>query len=170
MPKLKTPPKRKPMKRVVGIDPGAKGAAVLLAEGEVQDYIRFTKYTDREILDRFETWAHPCGALIPCYLEKVSSAPGQGVASVFKFGVSYGKMQAMVMATGMRLEFVTPKKWLAATGVPKVGVKGQRGFTKNTAEKKKATRERAQQLYPGISLTTDVWDALMIAHYGWLQR
>lgn len=44
-------------------------------------------------------------------VELVSSRPGQGVVSVFKFGDSFGAVKAAIQIAGIQMHFVTPGKW-----------------------------------------------------------
>lgn len=46
-----------------------------------------------------------------CIIELVSSRPGQGVASMFNFGMSFGVAVGVVQALNIPLHFVTPSKW-----------------------------------------------------------
>jgi crossover junction endodeoxyribonuclease RuvC len=44
-------------------------------------------------------------------VELVASRPGQGVASVFRFGVGFGMVRGVVAASGVPMHLVTPAKW-----------------------------------------------------------
>jgi hypothetical protein len=44
-------------------------------------------------------------------VELVASRPGQGVASVFKFGCGFGMVRGVIAASGVPLHMVTPAKW-----------------------------------------------------------
>ena len=44
-------------------------------------------------------------------LEKVSSMPGQGVSSTFKFGINYGQWQMALAALGVPYVLITPQRW-----------------------------------------------------------
>jgi crossover junction endodeoxyribonuclease RuvC len=46
-----------------------------------------------------------------CIIELVSSRPGQGVASMFNFGMCFGVAVGVVQALNIPLHFVTPTKW-----------------------------------------------------------
>ncbi len=43
--------------------------------------------------------------------EHVASRPGQGVASVFKFGCGFGMVRGVIAASGVPLHLVSPTKW-----------------------------------------------------------
>ncbi len=44
-------------------------------------------------------------------VELVASRPGQGVASVFKFGCGFGMVRGVIAAAGVPLHLVAPSKW-----------------------------------------------------------
>lgn len=45
------------------------------------------------------------------FLERVGSMPGQGVASTFKFGRSFGTAIGVIGALKLPLHLITPSKW-----------------------------------------------------------
>ena len=49
------------------------------------------------------------------YVERVSAMPGQGVASMFNFGVSYGVIQGVLGALQIPIVLVTPRSWKKRT-------------------------------------------------------
>ncbi|MGA2493332.1 MAG: hypothetical protein ABSF67_10320 [Roseiarcus sp.] len=50
-------------------------------------------------------------------VELVASRPGQGVASVFKFGCGFGMVRGVIAAAGIPLHLVSPAKWKRAYGL-----------------------------------------------------
>jgi crossover junction endodeoxyribonuclease RuvC len=44
-------------------------------------------------------------------VELVASRPGQGVASVFKFGCGFGMVRGVIAASGVPLHLASPGKW-----------------------------------------------------------
>lgn len=44
-------------------------------------------------------------------VEKVASRPGQGVSSMFTFGMGYGSILGMAAALSVPVELVTPQRW-----------------------------------------------------------
>jgi crossover junction endodeoxyribonuclease RuvC len=90
------------------------------------------------------------------FVEKVSARPGQGVTSMFRFGVAFGSITGLLVATGTPLT-VQPKDWQRHAGV---------GPASDEA------RQRAAQLYPAIAPLLSLKchanrpDALLLAHYG----
>lgn len=67
------------------------------------------------------------------FLEFVSAMPGQGVTSMFNFGLGYGAIRGVLAALDIPITTVTPVKWKRDLGL-------QQG--------KDAGRARAAQLYP----------------------
>jgi hypothetical protein len=103
----------------LGIDPGLTGAvAIVDLKGDLIDVY------DMPVVDRqvnavelaltFDTF--PADEQIVA-IERVGSMPGQGVASTFRFGVSYGIVVGVVGALGHRTLHPTPAKWKADMGL-----------------------------------------------------
>ena len=144
------------MTLILGVDPGMSGAVAWLKNG-VHHALPFKDLTESEILTSFESFGHNAFA----YLENVHAMPGQGVSSTFKFGMNFGGLRMALIASGIGFETVTPSKWQKAM---KCLSKGD----------KKVTRERAQEMFPQVSITGRgvkapthaVADALLIAEYG----
>ena len=126
------------MKLIVGIDPGATGALVLIEDNkpiewtimptykvgsatrvhasEIAHFLDYGKYVDH------------------VYIESVHAMPRQGVTSMFNFGHSVGTVMGVVGALGYPHTLVTPQKWKKGAGL--VGTD------------KDAARARAIQLWP----------------------
>ena len=146
---------------IVGIDPGKNGAiAVLTPDGEVQT-LQLAKATERDIAE-FLSYRSPGVA----YLEQVASSPQMGVVSAFNFGCSFGSLRMAVIASRLQLETVLPRKWQSAMRVKKIGG----GFGKNDTEKKRATKARAQEIFPEIKITNAISDALLLMEFGRITR
>jgi hypothetical protein len=86
---------------ILGIDPGTSGAWAILGEGG--QVLEVGSFADRKRLE--------LANIDFAILEKVSARPGQGVCSVFTFGVSYGIWQGMLENYKIPFELVTPQKW-----------------------------------------------------------
>ena len=136
----------------LGIDPGASGA-VAWVTGDRSQYgaVRLSDPAAAiEAIQQYEP--HRTVAL----LERVASMPGQGVASTFKFGTSYGWCQGALMASGVSFALVTPAQW---QGEMSCRTKGDKNISKAAAER----------LYPrlredaGIRLAHWNADALLLA-------
>lgn len=151
----------------IGIDPGVSGALALIEyKGksptlfEVADMpvmalgAKHRKQVNAAELAKVLTSWHFEGAVV--YLEKVQSMPGQGVAGVFSFGMSFGIVQGVVAALGLPMVLVTPQQWK------------KRARLLHT--QKDQARTFAQQLFPQADLgrVKDIGraDAILIAMYG----
>ncbi len=94
-----------------------------------------------------------------CVLEKVSAMPGQGVTSMFNFGMGYGIWRGLLAAHGVSHSLVHPLTW-------------KKAIMRDMPKEKDAARLRASQLYPQVSdrlaRKKDIGraDALLLAHYG----
>ena len=147
--------------RVLGIDPGASGALVLLEKGQPIEWVAMptTKIgtATRVNAAALTDWIASC-CCDHVYVEAVHAMPGQGVTSMFNFGHSCGTIMGVLGALGLPHTFVTPQKWKKAAGL--IGTD------------KDASRARALQLWPkwreldkkakGQALA----DAALIATYG----
>lgn len=124
----------------IGIDPGQSGAAsilmgrLLIAENKKVLSLLFKDKTEHEISYWFETimTVYPRDN-IRAAIEKVHSMPKQGVASSFKFGMSYGFLRGLIVAHKIPFVEVTPQKW---QGELKCLSKGDKNVTKAAAHKK----------------------------------
>jgi hypothetical protein len=86
------------------------------------------------------------------FLEEVHSMPGQGVASCFTFGSSFGFLHCLGLGCG-RFERVRPQIW-------------QRDLNCRTGGDKNISKARAMELFPSMRVTHANADALLIAEYG----
>ena len=140
---------------IIGLDPGANGAAVLLREDGTVDIAQFSKMTQRDIVDALCEW-QSCGVFetqLFAYLEKVHAMPKQGVSSTFKFGVNFGFLIGCLTALSIPFEYVTPNKW-------------QKALSCQSHGDKNITKQKAQQLFPSEKVIHATADALLIAEYG----
>lgn len=142
---------------IIGIDPGKQGGIAILTPDKVITTLTLERATEQDIA-RFLKDRSPGIA----YLERVSSSPQQGVVSAFTFGASFGALRMAVIANELRLEPVLPRKWQTAIRVRKIGG----GFGKNDTEKKRATKARAQELFPQLNITNAISDALLLMEFG----
>lgn len=139
----------------IGVDPGKSGAMVCLdSTGRVVGHVKNVE-TERDL------WAWLSGATSfgECFavIEQVHSMPKQGVASSFKFGVSYGLLWAFLIAAGARFEHVTPVRWQT---VMRCRTKGDKNVSK----------ARAQELFPREHITHATADAFLLAEYARVTR
>lgn len=152
------------MSWVVGIDPGLNGAIAFLNHDA-----RELKVFDMPVLAAGSTGKRMVDAqgvvrifegfpnIRHIFIEQVGARPGQGVVSMFNFGVSCGVIAGVVASTKNPYTMVTPLKWKKAMAVP--------------AEKESA-KLRANQLLPKFA---EMWpmkkhdgraEAALLALYG----
>ena len=158
----------------LGIDPGQTGslAMIRLLDGGAKD-IRFYDplllevKSGKKIKHEYDelsmaSMLHEFSILEPetlCILEKVSAMPGQGVTSMFNFGMGYGIWRGMLAAFRIPYTLVHPLTW-------------KKVMMRDMPKEKDAARQRAMQLYPQmasqLSRKRDIGraDALLLAHYG----
>jgi len=136
----------------LGFDPGGSGGfAIVNHDGAFVHAQKFGDLTERDIWNAVKefTLGNDIG-LVMC--EAVHSMPKQGVASSFKFGASYGFLRGILVASGVRYEFVSPQKWQTKLGC-------------RTGGDKNKSKAAAQQRHPGEKITHAIADALLIAEY-----
>lgn len=101
-----------------------------------------------------------------CALERSQSMPGQGVVSVFNYGVGFGLLQGLLSALKIPYELIPPTSWTKDlhAGLPQ------------SAKPKEKSRTAAERLFPGLDLRAPggrvphegLIDALLIAE--WARR
>jgi hypothetical protein len=138
----------------LGVDPGASGGIVILsAEGKCLLKLDLSKTTEPDIVSCLKMSRD---AIVFCVLEKVSSMPGQGVSSTFKFGRSYGLLTGILMGLQIPFEEVTPQVWQKSFSI---------GKHASRTEHKRALKQKAQELFPSESITLNTADAFLLAEY-----
>ncbi|WP_372897583.1 hypothetical protein [Stieleria sp.] len=135
----------------LGVDPGASGAIVAINGNEIT-HAR-NDWTERDISDWLIQFEPDNEDRCFATLEQVHSMPKQGVASSFKFGMSYGFLRGLLVAHQIAFETVTPAKWQQ---VMRCRSKGDKNVTK----------ARAQELFPAHKWTHRTADAVLLAEYG----
>jgi len=144
----------------LGIDPGQSGGIAVLGANGAHEAWPMPK-TERDVwmlLD--ENIGGPISVLDDfALIEAVHSFPGQGVASSFKFGMSYGGLRMALTAAGIPFEEITPQQWQRALGIkPRQRKKGE-----SKTQFKNRLKAKAQQLFPDVKMTLAICDALLIA-------
>ena len=117
----------------IGIDPGAKGALALIGSTGEPEIIPFDQRLYIERLKALKETGEKC----VCCIEAVHSITGQGIASSFKFGVSYGWLLGMLDSIGIPYQPITPQKW-----------KKEFGLTSDKAQ----SVEVCKRLFPEVNL------------------
>lgn len=154
----------------IGIDPGLQGALALLDGDECLEVIDMPvmllgknrhQVNAAELAKILAGWKERARLAPLCtFLERVAAMPGQGVASMFNFGVTYGAVQGILGALQIPMVLVSPQLWKKRAGL--------------LGKNKDAARTLAQQLYPTVDLAhkKDVGraDAILIARFGLAER
>lgn len=142
---------------IVGIDPGYASGAIGIIGGAT-DAVH-----DMPLIHGEGVNVHALAAILAeagahhAFIERVSSMPGQGVSTTFKFGFGFGQIRAALALSGIPYTLVTPAKW-----------KGHFRLSRD----KDASRGRAMQLFPALAAAlarkkdADRAEALLIAAYG----
>jgi crossover junction endodeoxyribonuclease RuvC len=130
--------------RILGIDPGASGALVILDTAnnalevmdmpcvEIKRGTRNVRQVSAQLLVnllRDHNVSH-------AFVEKVGAMPGQGVASMFAFGRAAGVVEGVLAGLTIPTTYVTPQEWQKAMRV----IGGKDG-----------SRNRASQLWPSFA-------------------
>jgi crossover junction endodeoxyribonuclease RuvC len=150
------------MNLFIGIDPGLHGAVAILDQsGETALVADLPIIRDLSLawVDGSAFQSLILGALegltARATVERVSSMPGQGIASSFQFGVGFGSVLSVLQALHISLSFVTPAVWKRSHGLSK---------------DKHASLHKARLMFPAAELHLAKHDgraeALLIAEYG----
>jgi len=92
-----------------GVDPGAAGAIALIRPDKLA-IVELWPDDPVAAADLLRSW-HAQHQITLASLERVSSGPGHGVASVFSFGANYGQWQGILAALGIPFVMPTPQAW-----------------------------------------------------------
>lgn len=138
----------------IGIDPGVGGGiAVLRADGQIVDVFKMPA-TEVDLLNALRPFGGgPVAGRQACaMLEKAQPMPRQGVVSMFTYGRGYGALLMALTALWIPFDEITSPIWQAALRCRSHG-------------NKNVTKRRAQQLFPGRTITHAIADALLLAEY-----
>ena len=139
------------MRLYLGCDPGASGA--IAAVDEHGSHVATCKLSETPA-DVADFLRDLCAGHEVAFaaLEKVGAFPGQGVASTFAFGASWGFLRGLLVALRVPYCEPSPAKWQAAMAC-------------RTGGDKNVSKAAAQRLWPGVKITHAIADALLLAEY-----
>lgn len=103
------------MSRVfVGIDPGKRGAIVAIRGGSVvlAERLPWLGKAGMDLASVAAILRSVYGAAT--VVERAHAMPGQGVASMFRYGEGYGALQGVLAALGMPYVTAPPRTWQRA--------------------------------------------------------
>ena len=143
---------------ILGIDPGLDGGIAILDGSHIELLETIPTQTKSGFIKRQVDAQKLSNILrvypdIVCYLEGVASRPGQGVASVFSFGDTYGAIRGVLGALNIPVYTVTPSKWKKALSV----------------SSKEDSLKAIKDLYPLMKMRKkdhNLAEAILIALYG----
>ena len=137
------------LRLTIGIDPGLSGAVAVLADGRYSEVFdmptvgrgkagrQTVNAAGLSNLIRSVRALHP-GADVSAVVEDVAARPGNGSASMFRFGHACGAVAGVLGALGVPVAYVTPGRWKRAYGL--------------LGAEKDASRGRAIDLFPAAPL------------------
>lgn len=158
---------------VVGIDPGASGAACLIDWGRVIIHpFKGCPMKDPAVRNLPELLKGPVT------IEKVGAMPSDGRASAFQFGFNTGAIIGVVLASGVEFVQVLPQVWQHTLGLDKRYSEIYIKERISNAAKKKQTRKSVNAMFAIEELakfnftvqgkiTLQTADAVCIALYAW---
>lgn len=121
----------------IGIDPGATGAIAAISptgitfiDCPVVKMSGKTKPNPTLMASELKQLITPDSIII---IENVHAMPGQGVTSMFSFGMGYGCWLGIITALNIPVEFISPQSWKKYYGL---------------STDKEASRVKALQLFP----------------------
>lgn len=146
--------------RVVGIDPGLKGAVALFNPDDyrVEDMPVSPQGVDPIALSELLGSWHPSYV----FVEDNRAQGGNGSLANFSMGHSMGSIIAVVLMMGIPLHRVRPQAWQQGVGLGNV----------KAADRKEASRQRARELFPSVApllarkADHNRAEALLIAAFG----
>ena len=97
----------------LGIDVGKSGAFAVLKDHEIQTY---GKFNEREFLNTC-FWLSKQQEKTICAIEKVTARPGQGVTSMFTFGMNFGWLKGVLDANEISYQEIRPQTWKKEFGL-----------------------------------------------------
>lgn len=139
----------------IGIDPGVSGGIAVVDEvGQIIGTpVKLSALTDLDVLDTLVRIRDAyCRRGVRAVIEKAQASPQMGTVSAFTYGRGYGALRMALLAAGIPFDEVTSPVW---QGVMQCRSKGDKNVTKR----------RAQQLYPWVTVTHAIADALLIAEF-----
>lgn len=178
------------MKTIIAIDPGASGGvAVRYPDGKVS--VDGMPATEGDLLDLLrsvtlsvDAGTAPLPAPVTCYLEDLVKHMGAGIpaSTMAVYASNWGYIKGAVSALGIRLELVRPQEWQKGLGLVKARKTNVQRSTSNAelsteekstaASRSAAKREwknrlkgEAQRLFPGVVVTLETADALLMLEW-----
>ena len=144
-----------------GVDPGTQGSLAMISEDhETVHLYSFSKFSRPEMAQLIEQSG--IGVVASCLIEEVHSMPRDGVKGAFTFGNAAGFIHGVLLANHIPVDFIRPQAWQIKLGL------GKKYPT--PADRKRAHKTKAQELFPNVPITLENCDGLLIAEIHWRQK
>lgn len=143
------------MPSYIGIDPGVKGAVarIILPGWETDVWPMPETPADLAVLLRGEKeWLEMVVVERVAAFGRKNQSERGGAMQTFGLGRSFGRIEGILATLGVRHVTVLPQAWQKAIGC-------------QTGGDKHVSKARAQEFFPGVHVTLQNADALLIARY-----
>lgn len=129
------------MTAIIGVDPGANGGWALIDGQRVELLVmpKAGKDIDWHAVAQWVEGVRPLQGPIIAYVEKTGARPGQGVSSMFRFGLNCGGVYGLLGAMGIPHVAITPQSW-------------KRRVLEGTTKDKAAAIDYCRRRWPNVSL------------------
>lgn len=149
----------------MGIDPGATGAATIIALDQLERlHLRILNFKTRNTgINVYElNSALAIHHFESVYFEDVHSRDGNSAQSNYTFGKNTGYAEAILRLNGYEWRLVLPQRWQKELGLIK--------RYPTTSARKQDHLRKAKSLFPECKdITLANADSVLIAYYGYLQ-
>jgi len=139
----------------VGIDPGKNGAIAIIRGKHVDTHKM--PATERDMSDLFEALTIEDDVVI--LIEKVNAMPMDAKKAIWTFSGNYHSLRMAMICHKLPFNEVLPRGWQQAMGIPPKKKSHTKTMHKNNLKAK------AQQLFPHLTVTLTIADALLIAEH-----
>lgn len=163
------------MKAVLGIDPGASGAVVLIDE---RCQIQYTRFKLGWELTASSMRIYAGYDIKDCIIEHVHAMPRDQRKHAFTFGENTGIIKGILYANNITFRVCDPKKWQFHHAVGGRWAKECKHVQPPNppcrpceyAAKQRKYAEKAGIIFPTAKITQDLAAAVLIAKYCWDQN
>ena len=142
----------------IGIDPGSVSGGMAWVYNSSCECLRFKDLTDKELCLKIKSLKSYPGRSVCVIIESVHVFPGQGVVSSSKLVGNFYMLKGMLMALDIPFKEVSPQKWMSYYNMKK-------DKSETRTQWKRRLRQKAQEIYPNVSIVNETADAILIAEY-----
>jgi len=143
--------------KIIGIDPGKSGGLTVIDSDGIVAHKCPPTPEKMAILFGIALNGH-APIDVQVIMEQVWARPTNGSRHAFSYGTNYGLWFGIAAAHEIKIDLVSPQKWMKEIGCPKgMDVKKRKHWLK----------DKAMELYPSLpKVTLLTADSILIAHYG----